>query len=478
MAFIFLILFSGRAVPIASLACAALLAAGALFGVTAEAAGTESLVVTPRDAPAYLADLTRRLKDYPAVQNTLTAEGPLAAYQEMGRLLPPDSRDARAWALLGELALAAHQAKPAELALEQAVLLDPDLAGAWVDLSLALLELGEARQARQYLDYVQQEFAPNPAIKDALQQLGGQADQLRAAQERWHYAATMGGGFDSNANNGLRSTSLILTSGADLLPLTLNPNFLARGSAFGVVGLEGHREQPLPDTDWTLNYGYSLLQKQFANVSAFSSTEVVLHLQGSRPSQTGGNWILGGQVENYLLGGSEFLGVVRATVAQDLPWGDCRLMPGAELEERRNYLDLTLSGRVWWMFGQATCQRGAWMSGATLRYGLDQAIFDRVGGTTDRAEGYFYVGKFLTEAIQARATAGYTWAQDRSGYNPLLENNAIRHLSHWLGRAELIQRWAPQWEGVLSVERNVIDSNLTLFQQNDWVEALTVRFYF
>jgi hypothetical protein len=450
----------------------------AFVGVVANAEEGLSLQVTPKDGKAYLEDLARRLGDHPAVQQTLREKGPEAAFEVMNAEMPQDSTDAKGWALLGELALAAHQPKPAEMALERAVLLDPKLAGAWVDLSLAHLELGEAQQARQYLEYVQSEFAPSPAIHAVLSQLESQAGLLLEAKERWHFVASAGGGYDSNANNGLLTNSLILTAGADLLPLTLNPYFLARGSSYALAGIEGQLERSLGDSDWTLSYGFALRQKEFTREAGFSTTEAMAQIQASHPAEGGGDWLVGSQLDNYLLGGSEFLADWRFTAAKDLTWGNCHWAPGIELEERRNFLDFLLSGQVWWVFGQTSCQRHDWSWGATFRYGYDQAVNDRVGGDTDRAEGYFYLGKNIKPDLQARATVGYSWAQDRIGYNPLLENNAIRHLAHWLTRLELVQRWSNRWEGVATVERNVIDSNLVLFQQNEWLGSLAIRRYF
>jgi tetratricopeptide (TPR) repeat protein len=95
----------------------------------------------------------------------------------------------------GTQALAEHRYEAARSALREAVRLDPDFAGAWLDLAIATHALGERVQAEELLDTLEARFAVPPALADVIARLRQQiaaASAPPAAPQRWRWRRQLG----------------------------------------------------------------------------------------------------------------------------------------------------------------------------------------------------------------------------------------------------------------------------------------------
>jgi len=152
----------------------------------------------------------------------------------------------------GVQALTDRQFEQARQALARAVELDPDFAGAWVDLALATYAAGDIAQAEEFLTILEQRFTLPEPIAQAVAGLRGRiaAGQaaVAAASRGWAWRTTVqaGGGHDSNANAGLALNDLTLTlpGGGVLLPVS--PTLRPQTDRFAVasVSASGLRDQP------------------------------------------------------------------------------------------------------------------------------------------------------------------------------------------------------------------------------------------
>jgi len=423
-------------------------------------------------------DLQRRIQSEPDISLAFEQEGPMAAYQLLKVKLNESVVGAKDWALLGELALIADLPDAARQSLERAVLIDPNLPGAWLDLSVALLRLGEMEQSQQYLDYVQREFAPQEKMQLIVNQLQSKIKQLVEKKYRWQYVVTTGLGYDSNANSGLSTNLIALTSGTDRILLTLSDDYQARPDFYGVMGIQAKQERTLSGTDWKLQYGYGLRQRQFFKESNFSTSELGIQIQGIRPNGIGSYLFVSGQFEYIRLGQQSVLADTRLTLAHDISWDSCQMMPGLELEKREHLLESQLSGQITWAVGHAVCQWGAWRGGLIGRAGFDRPTGQRAGGQTHRMEAQLYADKKLSEHLHIKLLIGVFSAKDREGYSPWLENEARRFVSRMQYRSEFTYQWAPDWQFIWGLEKNTTSSNIPIFIQSAWQTYVQTKVHF
>jgi tetratricopeptide (TPR) repeat protein len=145
-------------------------------------------------------------------------------------------------ALLGAALLQAGDAPRASIALERATSVAPQLAGARLDLAIALYRMGSPEEARQAFTALRALDPPPEAartIDDYLLRI--ERDQAR---RQWSFDLALSSGYDSNANS---ATSL-----NEFLGFTLTETSRATESSFYEVIANGGMDQPI-GSDLTLN---------------------------------------------------------------------------------------------------------------------------------------------------------------------------------------------------------------------------------
>ena len=141
-------------------------------------------------------------------------------------------------AYLGAQLLAVGQTEAAAVALEKALLINPDLPGAQLDFAQALAQIGLKGSARAILNEVLQRPDIQPDLKNQLAKA-----QLEQAQPSWQWQALAQSayGHESNLNSAsyTDTLTLYLSNGPVTLGLTDNAKPLA-GDAFKTsVSLQG-----------------------------------------------------------------------------------------------------------------------------------------------------------------------------------------------------------------------------------------------
>ncbi len=126
--------------------------------------------------------------------------------------------------------------RAASLLFEQALMFDPDFAGAWYDYALSLCELGDPAGCGNLVETAVARFGLPPAMQARPRTLASHTGELR-----------VGLGASTNLS---RSTHLAdLTLQLDGLPViaTLDPRFRERGGGYAEVGLRWDTRWPLQD---------------------------------------------------------------------------------------------------------------------------------------------------------------------------------------------------------------------------------------
>ena len=121
-------------------------------------------------------------------------------------------------------------------ALLQLLALQPEHAGAWLDLAVLHCNMGQDQEAEALFATVTDRFAPPPALQEAIESLRKQGcrRELPGASTRLR----LGLGTDSNVNQGASNPSFTLGSGANATPLMLAAEYTPRPDQFKAALLE------------------------------------------------------------------------------------------------------------------------------------------------------------------------------------------------------------------------------------------------
>ena len=137
--------------------------------------------------------------------------------------------------MLGVAALDSGKADRATLALERVLSVNPDHAGARLDMARAYFQLGDAERAKTEFLAVQSQNPPATAVAviktylDAIDRI----EQAKKRTLRAYVEATLG--YDSNVNNSGTQSQIPIPALGNLV-FTLSPTNLKRSDAFKSVG--------------------------------------------------------------------------------------------------------------------------------------------------------------------------------------------------------------------------------------------------
>ena len=351
----------------------------------------------------------------------------------------------------GAQALAEHRYDDAQAALREAVRLDPEFAGAWLDLALATYAAGDLPQAEELLDTLEARFSVPPPlaalIADLRRQIRARAAPVAAADVwRWRRRLALALGRDSNANAGLAHSELTLTlpSGALALPLTRGAQ--ARADYFGQAALSVAAVRPF--ASGVLELTGSLDGRRNARETDFDAVELRggIALASATPLPVDGfwgalpgPWRLRANVEQLTLGGKAL--TERLVFGAEHQWSAvaCRPQAGIEFEWRRYPVAHTLDASYLWLSSALRCPvpLGPAAHDLALQLRLGEArARNRSDAASARPGGD-------SHHLELTAVQEWTWARgagnhtlqalaqgervsDTDGYSPLLHSNEPR----------------------------------------------------
>lgn len=124
-------------------------------------------------------------------------------------------------------AMAAGQLEAAESDLERLVLLEPERAGAWLDLALVKCAQGQAAPAQALLTLVESRFSPPDAARGVIQSTRARGcSRADSGQSPW--SLRWARGADSNVNQGTPNLSLDVPSALGPMTLSLTDDYLPK----------------------------------------------------------------------------------------------------------------------------------------------------------------------------------------------------------------------------------------------------------
>lgn len=188
---------------------------------------------------AFAADTTDLSRAETLVRQGRAAEAyALLEPQEFDR-----SGDANFDYWLGVAALESGRPDRATLALERALIVNPDFLGARLDLARAYFALGDMQRARQEFDLVLGQNPPLPARATIDRYMAEIERRSDTARTRWSAYAEVTAGRDSNVNNATNRSNVFVPLFG--LELTLTPQSRRIGDWYGAFGAGGEVIQHL-----------------------------------------------------------------------------------------------------------------------------------------------------------------------------------------------------------------------------------------
>lgn len=425
-------------------------------------------------------ELAAQLDAYPDVRDLLLQRqvvAALAALQAYQARPGFDDSNPDYYNLLGILALKCGDAALSANSFERVVLMQPENAGAWLDLAIASADSGDSSSASNYFDYIEQTFAPPPALRQLIAGYRSRIDTPPAsAAKPWTVTLQSMLGYDNNANSGLQNSIIRLTfENSPAIELPLADSYRARGDAFAQIGARLRYVQPITG-GYLLETAGAVRQRTYRHENDFST----LDLSASAGLH---HALAGGEASGWLhqthltLGNRSFLDNTRMALHYERAYGNCSAGVSSEAEWRRYADSAALNGDLLW--GQAGLACVWRMAGTTLqttliaRIGNDRATGARAGGDTQRSELLAQFGVPLAWQSRADLSMEVSTAHDANGYSPLLENNAARDLARRFVRLAWTVPVSRTTDVVLAAESNRVRSNIALFQQRG--ESLSVE---
>jgi tetratricopeptide (TPR) repeat protein len=380
--------------------------------------------------------------------------------------------------------------------LERALLQDPDLPGAQLDLAQALAAEGDTASARSFLSAMRQRpDLPMPIGSAIDRQLDLLAlpSQIAGAvaqgwQSRWQLSAL--GGADSNLNSGPAASEITLTfpQGSQTLPLASAA--LPRSGGAAMAGIQWQGLRVRGESLWVLQAELKARQSRESDTNYEQSDAAATWLQApAAPRQ----WVVRVASTNLRYGGANLLRATRGTLqyqwetaARGDPgrrWADalsgCRPAASLELEHRRYPSSAGLDGLYEGGALGLLCRRaddarsggsGDTLTAHTSFYSVQARVGTDHPLDNERPGGSYRRNEFRAQwegPLPTKGRAGVQWTTtrqaDRDPYSALLGNVPRQTLRHVL---QVEASW-PLFERLSVVANAEISrqtSNLSIFE--------------
>jgi hypothetical protein len=364
-------------------------------------------------------------------------------------------------------ALEANQPDLARQALERVVGLNPLFAGAWLDLAIASYRSGDPAAALEHLEYLRSQFDLPEALAGQVQYWITLCQQAPTASQPspWQGEISYTRGIDSNANAGLSQTQLALSLPAGNTLINVAEAYLPHADNYSELGLAlagpaqilgALHVQPM----------VFVQGKHYQTLGNYNTLDLQAGLHLQHPAATLQAWRMSLFAQHYQQGGAAQYNALRLGIAQTQQWSSCQTSVGTEYETRHHQQVTNLGGRKASLSAGLACALpgNAWFK-ANVQAGIEQAPADRAGGGNHSTVLLAQYDHPLAGQLGLQALLQINTSADQSGYSPLLQNNATRHLTWQLVALSLRQQISRQWQARLTLEATRQMSNLPLFEQ-------------
>jgi tetratricopeptide (TPR) repeat protein len=409
-------------------------------------------------------------QQFPEVKNLLE----LGKIQEGILLLvsyqPQHENDPNYFNILGVLYLKNKNYPQAASAFERVVLLQSDNAGAWLDLAISHSEAGNFDAAISYFDYIQASLSPPPKVQTLINSYQQRIKRAKRLLAPWQHSAEMTIGYDTNANSGLLNNQIRVTYQGTEIDLELDKNYQPRADGYKQLIINTRYQG-----NWSgkkVDFYLGAQQRTFFKEHQYSFIDLNSNVSLQKTTSYGDVGITAG-AQQFILANKALLNNYTVAFNLERNLGQCRMNSAIETEARRYKHAISLNGNALWLQLANTCVFSNLVmpiqTNIVLRKGTDRPEGFRAGGKTNRTELMARLSANVYKQVRLDFSVNLAKAKDSEGYSVLLDNNAIRET---LRRNMRLQFNMPLFEDdmvTLGIEKNGIQSNLSLFRQKGQV---------
>lgn len=389
---------------------------------------------------------------------------PQAAWQLLQAHLNEHLRDADYNYQLGVYAAQSGQYAQAINALERVVLIQPQHAGAWLDMSLSYAAVGDYAAAIELAAYIQTHLDPTPHIAQLLQQLTDQwqHERMRLAKQQYRYQVSAALGYSQNPTASTSQDNIPIFLG-EWVSLPLSAREKANASLFSELQWQSHH----------LWHAHRL----YLNASArsydqnHSADQYTASMNWLLPEDSLGFWQVG--VDHFdvqFAGEQDNLFLARHLLLS--PQWQLRLGYRLRRSDRTSY-DANLPSFT--VSYYQTLSTGNWLR-AYAGYESDQPLDStRPGGSGDRWLAGIYWDGALSAGKRLSLSYALNYYQDQQRYSSLIPLNRQLTWQQW--RAQLtLPIINAHWSLSLVAQYEQQSANHELFSWND-TQVLTKLSY-
>jgi hypothetical protein len=383
--------------------------------------------------------------------------------------------DAHFHAWRGAVLMALGRSEEAIEPLERALMEDPELPGAQLDLAQAFAVQGDAASARAMLQGLRTRTDVPEALRRAIDlqfaALSGAGVAANAEGKaffsRWRVSTL--GGVDSNLNNAPANSEITLTLPEGNRTLPLDPSSLPRRGSAAITSFGWQGLGVSGRSVWVLQA--ELKARHSGEITSYEQTDLAAAwLQAPAESH---QWVVRTGFSNLRFGGVGLLQSFRGNLQRQFAPMDslaaCRPALGMETEWRRYPTSLTLNGLYTGGTVGVTCRPADAKPESPQSFTLEGRLGQdrpsdatRAGGVYDRAE----VRVQWERPIFLRGQMALQWAstlqRDTDPYSPLL-GNIPRHTTRHALQLDTSWPLRGPLSVVTSLEASNQSSNITAF---------------
>ncbi len=317
-------------------------------------------------------------------------------------------------------AISEHRKEDAKIALTKLIEIEPQHAGAWLDLALIQCEFGNEKEAEYLFQTIIERFSPAPAIREVIAKHREQGCRNKHVNSRT--TVLLERGIDTNVNQGASNPIFSFGTGALHIERPLSSDFLPKEDRFSGLSADYMREL---HTDGTIGFTQFRV-RQYDDLTKLNTYALAVGVD--HPWRLG-NWNASGMamlgalnLDQHLYQKQELL-QMRVTPPLNLPNSiQLNLIAGLT---RTQYP--TLSGynaNTWEVRSLLSYQRMQYRFQANFAYLSDRAIGKRLGGNRSGGFASFQARNKINDLFFAEL--GWTYQHWRSElvYSPGLIDTA------------------------------------------------------
>ncbi|MFZ6773952.1 tetratricopeptide repeat protein [Undibacterium sp. SXout7W] len=260
--------------------------------------------------------------------------------------------------------------------LGRLIAIEPQHAGALLDLAIIQCELGNTKEANQLFNNIIERFSPAPAILEIITQHQTQGCNKNSINQR--FSVLVERGIDSNVNQGASNPNFTLGTGITQIDLQLLPEYLPKKDRFSAISIDYLRELSPGST-----VGFAQLRtRQFDELSQFNTMAIGIGVE--HPLKLG-EWNVS---QTAMLGAL----TLNSHLYQTQQLLQTRIMPPIKLPEsiqwslvggvtRTQYPTLAgYDANTWELKSLLNYQKNSYRVYFSTAYLMDRANGNRVGG--------------------------------------------------------------------------------------------------